>query len=367
MTIPVFDLGRAKDRIQQTVLERWQSLLDRTSFVGGSEVEEFEKAFSSYLGVKGCVGVANGTDALVIALRALDLQPGDEVIVPAFTFIATAASVVLSGGCPVLADVQPDTLNIDPSSAAERITERTVGVIGVHLYGRPFDVSGIGELCKENGLWLIEDAAQAHGAAYRGQKVGGFGRLATWSFYPAKNLGCFGDGGAVTGNEPELLERVRLLANHGRQGHYHHVEVGTNSRLDSLQAAVLNCRLPHLESDNARRREVAQIYQDRLAGVGDLQLLRDPEDTLPVYHQFTIRTGQRDGLRTHLTAHGIGSAVHYPEGLHQQPAFSDLPQKDLQLPVATVAGQEVLCLPMFPEIADDEIDQVCRTVQEFFD
>ncbi|MGB5891685.1 MAG: DegT/DnrJ/EryC1/StrS family aminotransferase, partial [Thermoanaerobaculia bacterium] len=360
-------LGRAKDRIQQTVLERWQSLLDRTSFVGGSEVEEFEKAFSSYLGVKGCVGVANGTDALVIALRALDLQPGDEVIVPAFTFIATAASVVLSGGCPVLADVQPDTLNIDPSSAAERISESTVGVIGVHLYGRPFDVSGIGELCKENGLWLIEDAAQAHGAAYRGQKVGGFGRLATWSFYPAKNLGCFGDGGAVTGNEPELLERVRLLANHGRQGHYHHVEVGTNSRLDSLQAAVLNCRLPHLESDNARRREVAQIYQDRLAGVGDLQLLRDPEDTLPVYHQFTIRTGQRDGLRTHLTAHGIGSAVHYPEGLHQQPAFSDLPQKDLQLPVATVAGQEVLCLPMFPEIADDEVEQVWRTVQEFFD
>ncbi|MGB6850637.1 MAG: DegT/DnrJ/EryC1/StrS family aminotransferase, partial [Thermoanaerobaculia bacterium] len=323
MTIPVFDLGRAKDRIQQPLLERWQSLLDRTSFVGGSEVEEFERAFSSYLGVEGCVGVANGTDALVIALRALDLQPGDEVIVPAFTFIATAASVVLSGGCPVLADVEPDTLNIDPSSAAERISERTVGVIGVHLYGRPFDVSGIGELCKENGLWLIEDAAQAHGAAYRGQKVGGFGRLATWSFYPAKNLGCFGDGGAVTGNEPELLERVRLLANHGRQGHYHHVEVGTNSRLDSLQAAVLNCRLPHLESDNARRREVAQIYQDQLAGVGDLQLLRDPEDTLPVYHQFTILTGQRDGLRAHLATHDIGSAVHYPEGLHQQPAFAE--------------------------------------------
>jgi dTDP-4-amino-4,6-dideoxygalactose transaminase len=197
------------------LLERWQSLLDRTSFVGGDEVEEFERAYADYLGVEGCVGVANGTDALVIALRALDLRPGDEVIVPAFTFVATASAVVLAGGRPVLVDVEPDTLNLDPASVAEKISEHTVGVIGVHLYGRPFDVASIEELCSENGVWLIEDAAQAHGAVYRGKKVGGFGRLATWSFYPAKNLDCFGDGGAATGNNIGLLERVQRLANHG--------------------------------------------------------------------------------------------------------------------------------------------------------
>jgi dTDP-4-amino-4,6-dideoxygalactose transaminase len=367
MKIPVFDLARARDRIRQPLLGRWQSLLDRTSFVGGDEVEEFERAYADYLGVEGCVGVANGTDALVIALRALDLHPGDEVIVPAFTFVATASAVVLAGGRPVFADVEPDTLNLDPARVAEQIGERTVGVIGVHLYGRPFDVAAIEKLCRENGVWLVEDAAQAHGAICRGKKVGGFGRLATWSFYPAKNLGCFGDGGAVTGNDSDLLERVRRLANHGRQGHYHHVEVGTNSRLDALQAAVLNCRLPHLDSDNARRREVARAYRDGLTGVGDLELLLDAEETLPVYHQFTIRTGSRDGLKTHLAARDIGSAVHYPEGLHQQPALSALVPQGPALPVATRAGQEVLCLPMFPEITDGEVDHVGHAVRDFFD
>ena len=367
MKIPVIDLGRAKDRIRQPLLERWESLLDTTSFVGGDEVEEFERAYADYLGAEGCVGVANGTDALVVALRALDLRPGDEVIVPAFTFVATASTVVLAGGRPVFADVEPDTLNLDPASVAEQIGEHTVGVIGVHLYGRPFDVASIEELCRGNDLWLLEDAAQAHGAVYREQRVGGFGRLATWSFYPAKNLGCFGDGGAVTGNEPELLERVRRLANHGRQEHYHHVDIGTNSRLDALQAAVLNCRLPHLDADNKRRREVAQAYRDRLQGVGDLELLRDTENTLPVYHQFTVRTGHRDELKAHLAARDIGSAVHYPEALHLQPAFSALVPQDLELPVASRAGREVLCLPIFPEITDGEVDQVGQAVKDFFD
>lgn len=367
MTVPVFDLGRARERIRQPLTERWQSLLDHTSFVGGGEVEELERAFAEYLGVEGCVGVANGTDALVVALRALDLEPGDEVIVPAFTFIASAAAVVLAGGRPVFADVEAETLNLDPASVAERLGERTVGVIGVHLYGRPFAVAPLEELCAEHDLWLLEDAAQAHGAAYRGRKVGGFGRLATWSFYPAKNLGCFGDGGAVTGNRPELLERVRRLANHGRAEHYHHTEVGTNSRLDALQAAVLNCRLPLLEADNERRREVSGIYRERLQGVGDLRLLRDEAETLPVYHQLVVLSERRDALREQLTAQGIGTAIHYPAALHQQPAFAELAPAEASLPVAGRAGREVLCLPIFAEITDPEVEQVCRAVREFFD
>ena len=241
--IPAFDLSRAAKALESEVSGRWRALREQTRFVGGEEVEGFERDFAEYLAVGSCVGVANGSDALELAVRALGLSPGDEVIVPAFTFIATAAMVQLAGGVPVFADVEPETLNLDAASVAERIGDRTVGVIGVHLYGRPFSLSPILALCQEHDLWLIEDAAQAHGASIGGVPVGGSGALATWSFYPSKNLGCFGDGGAVTGSDVELMERVRRLADHGRIGHYRHGEAGRNSRLDSLQAAVLNSRL----------------------------------------------------------------------------------------------------------------------------
>ena len=251
MNVPILDLGRTRRRIASELDERWRRILDETSFVLGPEVREFETAFASYLGVTDCVGLANGTDALVLALRALGLRPGDEVIVPAFSFFATAEAVALLGGQVVFADVDAETLNLDPADAAARVTERTVGILGVHLYGRPFDVDAVLALCQRHGLWLVEDAAQAHGARWQGRRVGGFGQLAAWSFYPTKNLGCFGDGGAATGNDRELVERVRTLGNQGQAGRYHHVAVGTNSRLDSLQAAVLNCRLPLLDEDNA--------------------------------------------------------------------------------------------------------------------
>ncbi|MDP9120383.1 MAG: DegT/DnrJ/EryC1/StrS family aminotransferase, partial [Acidobacteriota bacterium] len=245
--VPYLDLGRSRRRIAAEVEERWRRVLDDTSYVLGAEVREFESAFAAFLGAASAVGVGNGTDGLELSLRALGLRPGDEVIVPAFSFFATAGAVAFLGGRPVCADVDPATLNLDPADAAARVTSRTVGVIGVHLYGRPFDLDGILALCSRHGLWLLEDAAQAHGALWQGKRVGGFGQLAAWSFYPTKNLGCWGDGGAVTGSDRELVERVRLLANHGQTSRYHHVLAGTNSRLDSLQAAVLNCRLPLLE------------------------------------------------------------------------------------------------------------------------
>ncbi len=361
--IPQLDLKRASARIEAELAERWRGLLERTAFVGGDEVARFEQAFAAFLETPEAVGVANGTDALVLALRALDLEPGDEVIVPAFTFIATAAAVRWVGGVPVFADVEPGTLNLDVTSAASRVGPRTVGLVGVHLYGRPCALDAAQALCKRHGLWLLEDAAQAHGARWRGRRVGSFGCLATWSFYPSKNLGCFGDGGALTG-VPALLARARRLANHGRIAHYEHAEVGTNSRLDALQAAVLSCRLERLEADNARRRQLADRYRTSLAGLGDLRLLADPAEAESVYHQLTVLTGNRDALKGFLAKRGIGTAVHYPLPLHRQPAFRDAPAESL--PVAERAAAEVLCLPMFPELTDDEVDRVCQAISEYF-
>jgi len=362
--VPQLDLARAARRLEPELSARWRALVERTAFIGGAEVQELEARFAAYLETDEVVTVADGTDALVLALRALDVRPGDEVVVPAFSFVASASCVSLLGATPVFADVEPDTLNLDPVSVADRLTARTVGVIGVHLYGHPFAVDELAALCRDRALWLVEDAAQAHGARWRGRRVGTFGRLATWSFYPTKNLGCFGDGGAVSG-QPELLERVRVLANHGSGERYVHAEVGWNSRLDALQAAVLNVRLPLLDGDNARRRELAGRYRAGLAGVGDLELLAVREGADPVFHQLTLLTDRRDALREHLAAAGIGTAIHYPGALHRQAAFADLEAGGL--PVAEAAGRRVLCLPMFAELRDEEADEVCAAVRSFVD
>lgn len=365
--VPYLDLSRARDRIADELAERWRRVLDATAFVLGPEVAEFEEAFARYLGAAGCVGAANGTDALVVALRALGAGPGDEVVVPAFTFFASAEAVLLAGAVPVLADVDPATCNLDPAAAEAAVTARTVGVIGVHLYGRPFDADALGALCRGRGLWLLEDAAQAHGATWRGRRVGTLGTLATWSFYPTKNLGCFGDGGAVTGPDAELLDHVRRLANHGQTSRYHHVEVGTNSRLDSLQAAVLNCRLPHLEADNRARRRNADRYRQALAGGGDLTFPTDPPEAECVYHQMAVRTARRDALRDHLAAAGIGSSIHYPEPLHRQPALEGLlPDAGAALPASEAAARELLCLPLFPELTEGEVERACTAIRDFY-
>jgi dTDP-4-amino-4,6-dideoxygalactose transaminase len=266
----------------------------------------------------------------------------------------------------VFADIDPETLNLDPADAAARITSRTVGILGVHLYGRPFDVDALLALCEKHGLWLLEDSAQAQGAKYKGKRVGTFG-LSAWSFYPTKNLGCYGDGGAATGPDAAILDRLRTLGNQGQAGRYHHVAVGTNSRLDSLQAAVLNCRLPRLDADNARRREIAARYTAAFGKLGDIRLPPDREGTEPVYHQFTLRSARRDELGQHLKEAGIASAVHYPSPLHHQPALAGLiDAQPGDFPVATQAAQEVLCLPIYPELTDGEADLVAAGVRSFF-
>jgi dTDP-4-amino-4,6-dideoxygalactose transaminase len=365
--VPYLDLGRVRRRIAAPLAERWQRILEDTSFILGPEVRELERGFAAYTGTAACVGVANGTDALVVALRALGVRPGDEVIVPAFSFFATVEAVLLAGGQPVFADVEAATYNLDPVDAAARVTPRTVGILGVHLYGRPFDADALRGLCERHGLWLVEDAAQAHGASWGGRPVGGLGTLAAWSFYPTKNLGCFGDGGAVTGNDAELLERVRRLANHGQTSRYHHAEVGTNSRLDSLQAAVLNCRLPLLAADNERRRSLAARYHQGLHGIAGLTLPPlDGAGVVSVHHQLTVRTAERDALLRHLADRGIGSSVHYPSALHRQPALAGTAAAAVELPVAEAVGAEVLCLPIFPELEDAEVDAVCDAVRGFF-
>lgn len=368
--VPYFTLSRARERICAEVTERWRSVVEDTAFVLGPEVRELESAFADWLGAAGCVGVANGTDALVLALRALDLAPGDEVIVPAFSFFATAECVVLAGGTPVFADVDPATLNLDLDDAAARVTDATVGVLPVHLYGRPMDADHLAAFAAQHGLWVVEDAAQAHGAAWDGRKVGSaplspVGTLAAWSFYPTKNLGAWGDAGAVTGPDRALLDKVHLLANHGQPRRYHHTAIGTNSRLDSLQAAVLNVRLPDLDAANDRRREIACRYQGGLAGVGDLSFPQDAPQAHCVYHQFAVRTSRRDAFAAHLAEHGVGSSIHYPETLPSQPAFADHPQHREALPAADAAAAELLCLPMFPELTDDEVDRVCEVAARF--
>ena len=364
--VPYLDLSRARARITAPLAERWRKILDANAFILGPEVKEFECAFCGFLEARGVVGVANGTDALTVALRALGVGPGDEVVVPAFSFFATAEAVVLAGATPVFCDVDPATFNLDAADCEARVSARTVGVIGVHLYGRPFDFESVAALCERHGLWLIEDAAQAHGARWRGRRVGTLGALAAWSFYPTKNLGAFGDAGALSGMDEELVQRAQRVANHGQTARYTHVEIGTNSRLDSLQAAVLNLRLATLDDDNAARRALAALYREGLAGVGDLRLPEDhPEDEV-VYHQLTVATERRDELSRHLTAAGIGSSVHYPSPLHLQPALAVAGAAPPELPAATRAAAEVLCLPMFAELTVDEVGSVVAAVRSFY-
>ena len=364
--IPYLDLSRARKAIEAELFERWHQIADANAFILGPEVKQLESAFAAFLGAGAVVGVANGPDALVVALRARGLEPGDEVLVPAFSFFATAEAVVLAGGRPVFCDIEPATYNLDPAELERRATPRTRGVIGVHLYGRPFDADPIAGFCRARGLFLLEDSAQAHGAKYKGRRVGTLGDLSAWSFYPTKNLGAFGDAGAVSGMDVDLMQRVFRVANHGQTSRYHHVEIGTNSRLDSLQAAVLNLRLRTLDADNAARRRLAAIYHEGLAGVGDLRFPRDRPDDEPVFHQMTIATARRDELQKFLAERGVGSSVHSPAPLHRLPAVAALLPAPPSLPHAERAATEVLCLPMFAELTESEAAGAVAAVRAFY-
>jgi dTDP-3-amino-3,4,6-trideoxy-alpha-D-glucose transaminase len=366
--IPYLDLARSSAATEGEIDGAIARVVRSGRYIGGPEVEAFERAFAGYCGVDHAVGVGNGLDALTIALEARDIGRGDTVLVPANTFIATALAVSRVGAEPIFVDVEADTANIDPQATAAAVRPDTRAIIPVHLYGHPADMDPLRVLADRHGLFLLEDAAQAHGARYRGRPCGSLGDAAAFSFYPTKNLGALGDAGALISNDPELVRRARAFANYGAEQKDHHVLKGVNSRLDPLQAAVLAVKLRHLDGWNERRRALAARYA---AGLGDLDGLALPAVrpwALPVWYVFCVRVsgGRRDPLRHHLAASGIGSNLHYPTPIHLQPAYRELGLSQGAFPVAERLAREIVSLPLDPFHADAEIDCVIDCIRAFF-
>ena len=357
--VPFTDLAATANDVWPAIEKDYRACLLGGAYIGGFPVTAFERDWAAYCGADYAVGVANGTDALELTLTALGVGRGDEVIVPANTFIASAAAVVRAGGTPRFADVGDDTLLMTPETLTEAITPRSRAVIVVHLFGQLPDMPGILAAASHAGIPVIEDAAQAHGAEWNGQRAGSFGTAACFSFYPGKNLGAFGDAGAVVTSRPELAERVRMLANHGRSlgtAHYEHEYVGTNSRLDALQAIVLSGKLAQLDTWTQRRIELAARYR-ALLGSADLKLTSVAPVARHVYHLFVVRVAGRDGVRAQLARCGIQTGVHYPVPCHRQPPLQQF--ADRPLPVAERAAGQLLSLPMFPHLTDGQVDYVC--------
>jgi dTDP-4-amino-4,6-dideoxygalactose transaminase len=364
MKVPLIDLVRQNGPIKKELLKAFESALDSGQFVLGKEVQEFEKEIASYSGVKYGIGVSNCTNALLLSLKALGIGDGDEVIIPVFTFIATAEVIVRLGGKPIFCDIEPRTFNIDPERILKLITEKTKAVIPVHLYGQSADMDEITTIAKEKKIRVIEDMAQAIGAKYRGNRVGGFGDIACISFFPTKNLNALGDGGMILTNEESLAEDLRILRDHGATKKYRHDIVGYNERLDAIQASFLRIKLKSLDKNNERRREIAKRYSDGLENTVEIPYVRPENES--VFHQYTIRTPKRDELRNHLTERGIGSAIHYPLPLHFQKAFSSLGYREGDFPEAEKASKEVLSLPIQSILTDGEVDYVIESIKEFF-
>ena len=366
MKIPLVDLKAQYKKIKGEVDAAIQRVLDNTSFILGQEVVNFEQAFADYVGAAGPVGVASGTAALQLALLACGIKAGDEVITTAHTFFATAEVISQIGAKPVFVDIDPDTYNLDPNQVEKALTPRTRSIMPVHLYGQPAEMEALLAIAKRHDLWLIEDAAQAHGAEYKGRRCGSLAHLACFSFYPGKNLGAYGDAGMVTGNDERLLNKVRRLRNHGRSAKYEHLEIGWGERLDALQAAILGAKLPYLEAWTEARRRHARQYTELLRDCKHVTTPYEAPERRHVYHLYVIRTPQRDELLAHLRAKGIGASIHYPIPLHRQPAYLQQGYGDLHLPVTEQVAAEVLSLPMYPELTDPQIRYVVQTIKEFF-
>lgn len=362
MQIPLVDLKAQYASIKPEVDEAIQRVLNHTQFILGKEVAEFEAAFAEYLRVKGVVGLASGTAALQLALLACGVGPGDEVITSAFTFMATAEAICQTGARPVFVDIDPRTYTLDPNCVEAAITPHTRAIMPVHLYGQPADMTALTEIAQRRRLWLIEDAAQAHGAEVQGQRCGGLGHLACFSFYPGKNLGAYGDAGAVSGNDETLLAKVRKLRDHGRTAKYEHDEIGYGERLDALQAAVLQVKLRHLEDWTEARRRHARHYTE-LLGTTSVITPHEAVGVRHVYHIYAIRTERRDDRLKALQAQGIGAGIHYPVPLHRQPAFLKQGYERVSLPVTEQAAREVLSLPLYPELTDEQIGRVVAVIK----
>ena len=360
--VPFVDLAAAHAELRRPIEDALTRVAASGRYLLGSELEAFEEAFASYVGTRHCVGVGSGFDALVLTVQALGVGAGDEVIVPSNTYVGTLLAVRRAGATPVPVDPDPLTHNLDPLQAEAAVTPRTRLIVPVHLYGQPADMDAILALAARHGLAVLEDAAQAHGARVQNRRVGGLGNAAAWSFYPSKNLGALGDGGAVTTDDEELAERIRILRNYGAAEKYRNVLHGVNSRLDEVQAAVLRIKLEHLDAWNARRRNVAARYLEGLEAT-TLALPFVPEWADPVWHLFVVRSRRRDALLEELSESGVEVGVHYPVAAHLQPVFTDLARDWRPLPVAEQLQHEVLSLPMGPHLGDAQVDHVIGRVR----
>ena len=371
--IQMVDLKGQYEGIKKQVNDSLQEVLEDTSFINGPQVHAFQKELEDYLGVKYVIPCANGTDALQIAMMGLDLKPGDEVITADFTFAATVEVIALLQLSPVLVDVEPDTFNIDPEEIRKAITPRTKAIVPVHLFGQPANMDAIMEIAKEHDLYVIEDNAQAIGADFhskegKSMKAGTIGDVAATSFFPSKNLGCYGDGGAIFTNNDELAHTIRGIVNHGMYERYHHDVVGVNSRLDSFQAAVLRAKLPNLDKYNNARKKAAEKYNKAFEGQENIQTPLEIGDSgTHVYHQYTlkIKNGKRDALAKHLQEKGIPFGIYYPIPLHRQKAYADERYDEANFQVTNQLVQEVISLPMHTELDDDQIDHISKTIIDF--
>ncbi|MEE7503774.1 DegT/DnrJ/EryC1/StrS family aminotransferase [Methylobacterium mesophilicum] len=362
MKVPFLDLSRTHDTIRADLDATWHRILDRSRYILGEEVEAFEVEFARYCGAEHAIGVANGLDALHLILRANDVGPGDEVLVPSNTFIATWLAVSQVGATPVAVEPDPATYNMDPAAAARAINGRTKAIIPVHLYGQPADMAALRDLARRHGLLCIEDAAQAHGSTFDGRPAGSLGDAAAFSFYPGKNLGALGDGGAITTSDSAMAHRMRELANYGSSEKYVHRQRGLNSRLDELQAALLRVKLRHLDAWNARRRAIAGTYRDALEGCGLALPHVDPR-TEPVWHLFVVRTERRDALAARLKVVGIDTQIHYPIAPADSEAYRDAPKLGTS-DLGRTLGREILSLPIGPHMRDEEVQHVIAACRE---
>lgn len=361
--IPLVDLKAQYQRIKDEVDAAIQRCVDRANFILGPEVAAFEGEFAAFCGVRHVIGVDSGTAALHLALRILGVGPGDEVVTTTYTFIATAEAVSLVGARPVFVDIDPRTYNLDPARLEAALTPRTRAIIAVHLAGQPADMDPILAVARQHGLPVIEDAAQAHGATYKGRPVGTLGDLACFSFYPGKNLGCYGDGGALATDRDDYADLARMLRDHGRRSKYEHLITGYGYRLDALQAAILRAKLPHLPEWNEQRRAHAAAYTQLLRPLG-VGLPQELPGARSVYHLYMVRVPKRDQVFGYMQERGIGVGIHYPIPLHLQPVYRDLGYRAGDFPEAERAAQEVLSLPLYPELTRAQMEQVVGTLAE---
>ncbi len=363
MKVPFVDLKAQYNSIKGEIDQAIAQVIENSAFIGGKHVQEFEHSFAAYIGAKHCVGVGNGTDALFIALKALGIGAGDEVITVANSFVATSEAITNARARVVFVDCDEKTYNIDVNKIEQAITDKTKAIIPVHLYGQPADMDKILEIARKYSLYVIEDAAQAHGAEYKGRKIGTFGDCACFSFYPGKNLGAYGDAGAVVTNNDELAEKVKKFANHGRLSKYNHEFEGVNSRLDGLQAAILNVKLKYLEKWTERRREAAKRYDEKLTGLVVTPFVL-PE-VRHVYHLYVIQVEKRDELRQFLSEREVSTGIHYPIPLPFLQAYSYLNHKPEDFPVANYLKDRIVSLPMFGDITLEQVDYVAEQIKFF--